>query len=404
MLVVQTTHRQILLFLQRSILNFPEINIHPTLCANMLAQGHVQPTTIQERALPPALAGQNVIGLAQTGTGKTAAFVLPILQKLMPRKTNHPRALIITPTRELAVQITRVVEQLSRKTNLRCTSLYGGTPIVSQERVLRAGVDIVVACPGRLRDHIARNTINLGNIQTLVLDEADRMLDMGFLPDIRHILTNLPPAHQTLLFSATMPTALRKHLNTIAPDAVTIKIGRTQPANTIAHALYPVDSHRKTDLLLKLLHQHDQGSILVFTRTKHRANRVLEKVRRAGYPAACLHSNRTQKQRQTALDAFRTGAVRVLVATDIAARGIDVQKISHVINYDIPDTSDAYIHRIGRTGRAERNGEAFTLVTPDDNAQVQAIERALGTPLERRHLAGYTHPPAKNASGPPIHQ
>jgi ATP-dependent RNA helicase RhlE len=384
--------------LQRSTLNFSDLNLHPTLCAAMHAQGHHQPTPIQTRALPPALAGQNVIGLAQTGTGKTAAFVLPIVQRLMHKQASNPRALIITPTRELAVQITRVVARLSQHTGLRCTALYGGVPISSQERALRKGVDIVVACPGRLRDHLARGTVNLRAVQTFVLDEGDRMLDMGFLPDIRHILTHLPTRRQTLLFSATFPAALRKHVSGIAPDAVTVQIGHTQPAQTIAHALYPVEAPRKTEMLLALLHQHNSGAILVFTRTKHRANRVLQQIRRAGHPAACLHSNRTQRQRQTALDDFQSGAVRVLVATDIAARGIDVQQISHVINYDVPDTSDAYIHRIGRTGRAERSGAAFTLVTPDESAQIRAIERALGAPLERRHLPGFVQ---ASASGIP---
>ncbi len=374
-------------------MNFSELKLHPTLCANMHAQGHHQPTPIQARALPPALAGQNVIGLAQTGTGKTAAFVLPIVQRLMQAQAGDPRALIITPTRELAVQITRVVTHLSRHTGLRCMALYGGVPIAAQERALSKGVDIVVACPGRLHDHLTRGTVHLHAIQTFVLDEADRMLDMGFLPDIRRILTYLPARRQTLLFSATFPPALRKHMPGIAPDAVTVQIGHTRPAQTIAHALYPVEAHRKTELLLELLHQYDHGAILVFTRTKHRANRVLQQVMRAGHRAACLHSNRTQKQRQAALDDFRSGAVRVLVATDIAARGIDVQQISHVINYDIPDTSDAYIHRIGRTGRAERSGAAFTLITPDDSVQVSAIERALGESLERRYLAGFVSTP-----------
>jgi ATP-dependent RNA helicase RhlE len=340
-----------------------------------------------------------VIGLAQTGTGKTAAFVLPIVQRLMQDQSGGLRALIITPTRELAVQVTRVVERLSQHTELRCTALYGGVPIARQERALSRGVDIVVACPGRLRDHMARGTVQLQSIQMFVLDEVDRMLDMGFLPDIRRIVACLPTRRQTLLFSATLPAALRSQVAALAPDAVTVKIGQTQPVQTVDHALYPVESHRKTDLLLELLYQHDRGSVLVFTRTKHRANRLLKQLQRAGHRAACLHSNRTQKQRQTALDDFRSGAVRVLVATDIAARGIDVQRISHVINYDVPDTSDAYIHRIGRTGRAERSGAAFTLVTPDDTSQIRAIERALKAPLERRHLANFVNTPA--ASMPP---
>jgi ATP-dependent RNA helicase RhlE len=379
-------------------LNFAELNLHPTLLANLSGQGYIQPTPIQAEAIPPALAGRNLVGLAQTGTGKTAAFVLPILQHLLNGRPGGVRALIVTPTRELAEQINATIRVLGAKTGLRSVAIYGGVGFTPQENALRTGVDIVVACPGRLLDLIARGVARLDRVQMLVLDEADRMLDMGFLPDIRRVLTAVPSKRQTMLFSATMPAELRDMVATTAPGAITVQIGIVQPAETVAHAIYPVAGHNKTELLLALLQQVDEGSVLVFTRTKHRANRLLQQVIRAGHKAAVLHSNKSQNQRQLALDGFRDGRFRVLVATDIAARGLDVERVSHVINFDIPDTPDAYIHRIGRTGRAARSGDAFTLVVPEDASQVRAIERVLGAPLERRRLDGFNYdtpaPPA----------
>jgi ATP-dependent RNA helicase RhlE len=378
-------------------LKFSELELHPSLLANLRDQGFEQATPIQAEAIPHALAGTNLVGLAQTGTGKTAAFVLPILQRLRAGRPGGVRALIVTPTRELAEQVNAAVVALGRGTGLRSAAIYGGVGMIPQERALRAGVDIVVACPGRLLDHLARGTVRLDRVEVLVLDEADRMLDMGFLPSIRRILAAVPPRRQTMLFSATLAPELRDLVAAAAPEAVTVQIGQVRPAHTIAHALYPVPAHHKTALLLELLRRADTGSVLVFTRTKHRANRLLQQIAREGHSAAALHSNRSQNQRQIAMDGFRDGRFRVLVATDIAARGIDVDRISHVINYDVPDTPDAYIHRIGRTGRAERTGEAFTLVTPDDTQQVRAIEKAVGKPLERRRVDGFNY----DAAPPP---
>lgn len=372
-------------------MNFSALALHPTLLANLHDQGFEQPTPIQARAIPIALEGRNLVGLAQTGTGKTAAFVLPILHHLIGGPRGLTRALIVTPTRELAEQVNATVRSLGRGTGLRSAAIYGGVGMDAQERALRAGVEIIVACPGRLLDHMARGVARLGTVELLVLDEADRMLDMGFLPSIQRILAALPPRRQSMLFSATLAPELRDLVATAAPQALTVQVGEVRPAHTIAHALYPVPTHHKTGLLLELLRRADSGSVLVFTRTKHRANRLLQQIARAGHSAAALHSNRSQNQRQLAMDGFRAGRIRVLVATDIAARGIDVDRISHVINYDVPDTPDAYIHRIGRTGRAERNGEAFTLVTPEDAQQVRAIERAVGSTLERRKVEGFDY-------------
>jgi ATP-dependent RNA helicase RhlE len=376
-------------------LNFTDFGLHERLLNNLRAQGFTRPTPIQLEAMPHALAGRNLIGLAQTGTGKTAAFVLPLLQRLMEGRKGVIRALIVAPTRELAEQVNMAVRDLGQGTNLRSAAIYGGVGMEPQERNLRAGLDIVVACPGRLLDLLGRGSVRLNNVELLVLDEADRMLDMGFLPDIRRIIAALPAHRQTMLFSATLPPELRALAQTTAPDAALVQIGQVRPAHTISHALYPVPSHRKTSLLLELLTRAESGSVLFFTRTKHRANRLLQQIARAGHSAAALHGNRSQNQRQLAMDGFRSGRFRILVATDIAARGLDVERVSHVINYDVPDTADAYIHRIGRTGRAERSGEAFTLITPEDHDQVRAIERVVGRALERRELADfdYTAPP-----------
>jgi ATP-dependent RNA helicase RhlE len=372
-------------------LNFADQPLHATLLENVRAQGYSVPTPIQAAAIPPALEGRDVIGLAQTGTGKTAAFVLPILQRLMATKGSGTRALIVTPTRELAEQIHDTVLALGKGTGLRSATVYGGVGMDQQERALRGGVDIVVACPGRLLDHIDRGYARLSRLEVLVLDEADRMLDMGFLPAIRRLLSHLPSKRQTLLFSATMPAEIKDLAAGTTQRAATIQIGTVVPASTVAHAIYPVPQHLKTALLLELLQHTDTGSVLVFTRTKHRATRLAQQLGRSGYKVAALHSNKSQNQRQAALDGFRDGSVEVLVATDIAARGIDVARVSHVINYDIPDTTDAYIHRIGRTGRAERNGDAFTLTTDEDAPTVRAIERVLGQPLERRTMTGFDY-------------
>ncbi|MBC8077670.1 MAG: DEAD/DEAH box helicase, partial [Chloroflexales bacterium] len=382
----------VFLFRRRNdILNFADQNLHATLLENVRAQGYTTPTPIQAAAIPPALEGRDVIGLAQTGTGKTAAFVLPILQRLMTSKGSGTRCLIVTPTRELAEQIHDTILALGKGTGLRSATVYGGVGMDQQERALRSGADIIVACPGRLLDHIDRGYAKLSRLEVLVLDEADRMLDMGFLPAIKRILAHLPAKRQTLLFSATMPTEIKSLATNTTQRAATIQIGTVVPASTVAHAIYPVAQHLKTALLLELLTRTDTGSVLVFTRTKHRASRLAEQLARSGYKVAALHSNKSQNQRQAALDGFRDGSFHVLVATDIAARGIDVARVSHVITYDSPDTTDAYIHRIGRTGRAERSGDAFTMTTDEDVPTVRAIERVLGQPLERRTLDGFDY-------------
>ncbi|MEN8264738.1 MAG: DEAD/DEAH box helicase [Nitrospirota bacterium] len=379
-------------------MEFNTLNLHAQIAAGIKAAGFTTQTPIQAQAIPPALRKQDVMGLAQTGTGKTAAFVLPILQRLITGPRGPVRALVIAPTRELAEQIHETIRTLGRRTGLRCATVYGGVNINSQIKKLRAGVDIIVACPGRLLDHINQRTINLSKLEVLVLDEADRMLDMGFLPDIKKIISHIPHARQTMLFSATMPDAIRKLANNILQAPVTIQIDHSAPANTVTHALYPVDQSLKTGLLLKLLGNTDTESVLVFTRTKHRAKRVGVQLEKAGYRAASLQGNLSQSKRQEALKGFRNGRYQVLVATDIAARGIDVSCISHVINFDMPDTTDAYTHRIGRTGRAAKTGDAFTFMTREDEPIVRSIERVLGEKVERRTLEGFDYTKLSPAS------
>jgi len=372
-------------------LKFEQFGFHPAIDAGIRGSGYVVPTPIQAQSIPPVLTGRDVMGLAQTGTGKTAAFVLPILQRLMTGERRRPRALVLAPTRELAAQIEESVRTLGRQTPLRSTAVFGGVSVNRQIEALRRGVEIVVACPGRLLDHIAQKTIDLSRLEVLVLDEADQMFDMGFFPDIRRILGHLPRERQTLLFSATMPAEIRSLAAEVLRDPVTVQVGRTAPATTVSHAVYPVAQHLKTALLLELLHQTGEGSVLVFTRTKHRAKRLGEQLTRAGHRAASLQGNLSQNRRQEAMDGFRNGSYRILAATDIAARGIDVSQVSHVINYDIPDTAETYVHRIGRTGRAERTGDAFTLVTPEDRGMVRAIEQLLGAQLEQRTVTGFDY-------------
>ncbi|BCA78939.1 DEAD/DEAH box helicase [Desulfuromonas sp. AOP6] len=370
---------------------FQSFHFHPQVAAGVTAAGYSTPTPIQAQAIPPVMAGRDVMGLAQTGTGKTAAFALPILHRLMEGKRGHVRALIIAPTRELAEQIHGAISSLGEQTRLRSLTVYGGVNINPQIQKLKRGAEIVVACPGRLLDHIRQGTIDLSRLEVLVLDEADQMFDMGFFPDIRRILGHLPAKRQTLLFSATMPAEIRKLSSEVLRDPLTVQVDRVSPATTVSHALYPVAPHLKTDLLLQLLQHTDTGSVLVFTRTKHRAKRLGLQLEKAGYKAASLQGNLSQNRRQAALDGFRDGSFQILVATDIAARGIDVSQVSHVVNYDIPDTPETYIHRIGRTGRAARSGDAFTLVTGEDTAMVRAIEKVLGKAVERRKVAGFDY-------------
>ena len=371
-------------------MNFETFNFHPSVAAGIAAAGYETPTPIQARAIPQVVSGRDVMGLAQTGTGKTAAFALPILNRLVRGKFGCVRALIIAPTRELAEQIHQAIETLGRKTRIKSVTVYGGVGINPQIQKLKHA-DIVVACPGRLLDHIRRGNIDLSQLEVLVIDEADRMLDMGFIPDIRQILKHLPAKHQTLVFSATMPPQIRRLAGDILRDPATVQVGITAPADTVSHALYPVARHLKTALLLTLLGNTNTRSVLVFTRTKHRARSLGKKLVAAGYRSASLQGNLSQTRRQAALDGFRDGTFQILVATDIAARGIDVTRISHVINYDIPSTPEAYIHRIGRTGRATRSGEAFTLVTGEDKNMVRAINRIIGSKIEQRILPTFDY-------------
>jgi ATP-dependent RNA helicase RhlE len=370
---------------------FESFRFHPRVAAGVRAAGYQTPTPIQAEAIPPVLAGKDVMGLAQTGTGKTAAFALPILNRLLDGSRGVVRALIVAPTRELAEQINDAFIILGRQTGLRSTTLYGGVGITPQIARLRQGVEIVVACPGRLLDHLGQRTISLAKLEVLVLDEADQMFDMGFLPDIRRILRAAPAKRQTLLFSATMPEDIRTLSQEALRDPVTVQIGRTAPAKTVSHALYPVAPHLKTPLLLELLQRTDTESVLIFTATKYRARRLGEKLAQLGYRAASLQGNLSQNRRQAALDGFRDGTFQILVATDIAARGIDVSSISHVINYDMPNTVEAYTHRIGRTGRAAKTGDALTLVTDEDVPMIRQIERVLGGRLDRRTLPGFDY-------------
>ncbi|MCX6031559.1 MAG: DEAD/DEAH box helicase [Chloroflexi bacterium] len=380
-------------------MTFSNFNLNPRLAAGVTALGYQTPTPIQQQAIPPIMAGRDVMGLAQTGTGKTAAFALPILQRLEQGPRGRVRALIVAPTRELAEQIHQAFNDLGRQTRLRSIAIYGGVGIGPQLQALRAGADIVVACPGRLLDHVRQGTINLTQVEVLVIDEADRMFDMGFLPDVRRIVRAVPEQRQTLLFSATMPDDVRGLVREVLRDPLTVQIGHSAPVETVSHAVYPVAPHLKTPLLTELLRATDTGSVLIFTRTKHRAKKVAQQLERAGFRATELQGNLSQNRRQAALDGFRAGTYRILVATDIAARGIDVLSISHVINYDMPDTTDAYTHRIGRTGRAEQTGTAYTLVTPEDAIAVRDVERVLGQKIERRTLPGFDYraaPPAQD--------
>jgi ATP-dependent RNA helicase RhlE len=381
--------------------SFNQFNLDSRLMAGINHAGYDTPTPIQSAAIPVVMEGSDLIGTAQTGTGKTAAFVLPILHKLLNGPRRVARALIVTPTRELAEQINDVIRELAVGTQIRSATIYGGVGPAPQVKALRDGVEILVACPGRLLDLIAQNYARLGGIEFLVLDEADRMFDMGFLPDVKKIIKAVPAKRQTLLFSATFPKEIEELATISLRSPHRISLGISRPAQTVKHALYPVQQHLKAVLLLALLKKTDTDSVLIFTRTKHRAERLAKQIAHGGFRVTSLHSNRSQNQRQAALGGFKSGHFQIMVATDIAARGLDVESISHVINFDMPDTADAYIHRIGRTGRAERSGDAFTLVTPDDNDMIRTLEKIMGAPLTREMLPDfdYTSPaPPKPAT------
>ena len=371
-------------------MSFKKFQLNAKIIAGVQACGYKVPTPIQVQSIPPIMEGRDVMGLAQTGTGKTAAFVLPILQRLMQGPRGHVRALIIASTRELSEQTHNAIGQLGRRTGLKSASIYGGVNINGQINKLRSHVEIISACPGRLLDHINRGTVDLSWLEVLVLDEADHMFDMGFLPDVRKIVKHLPARRQTMLFSATMPEDIRSLANDLLVNPVNINIGHTAPVETVTHRFYPVKMDNKTALLKDILNKTEMDSVLVFTRTKSRAKSVALQLDKSGYKVTSLHGNLTQQKRQLALDGFRDGRYEIMVATDIAARGIDVSGISHVINYDMPSTTDAYTHRIGRTGRAAKTGDAFTFVTGEDKGLAYSLKKVLGEKLEYKSVDGLT--------------
>lgn len=379
-------------------MSFEQFPLDSRIQAGIKRAGFDEPTPIQQQAIPAVLNERDVLGLAQTGTGKTAAFLLPILQRLTQGPLRRPRALILAPTRELAEQIHQAARTLGGKTRVKSLTIYGGVGKGNQLMGLKRGAEIVVACPGRLLDLMGDGHVDLSGIEVLVLDEADRMCDMGFLPDVRRILRALPSERQTLFFSATMPDEIRDLADDILRDPLTVQVDMIAPAKTVSHALYPVPQKRKKNLLLTLLETRATGRVLVFTRTKRRARNLALDLINKGYRADALQGNMAQNRRQRAIDGFRDGTFDILVATDIAARGIDVSDISHVINFDVPDTVDAYTHRIGRTGRAEATGEAFTFITADDEPMVRSIERVLGEPIERRRLPDFDYGPEEAQS------
>jgi ATP-dependent RNA helicase RhlE len=357
----------------------------------VVAAGYVEPTPIQLRAIPLVMAGKDLIGSAQTGTGKTAAFALPILSQL-DQPAPGPRALVLEPTRELAAQVETAFRDYARFTPLQVAVAYGGVGYGPQNDALRKGVDVLVATPGRLLDHIGRGTVKLDKVRFLVLDEADRMLDMGFLPDVKRILQKCPRERHSALFSATIPPEIETLIQWAMRDPEIVEIGaRRMPAETVRHALYPVFSQQKTDLLLELLKRLKIDSAIIFCRTKHGADRVSQMLKRHNHAVAVLHSNRTQREREQALLGFRDGRFDLLVATDIASRGLDIEDVSHVINYDVPQHPEDYVHRIGRTGRAQAKGDALTLMTAEDSTHVAAIERFIGQKVERTKLEDFPY-------------
>ena len=365
-------------------MSFNEFQFHPKIKAGIDACGYTSPTPIQKEAIPSILAGRDMLGLAQTGTGKTAAFVLPILQRLQDGPRKIIRALIVAPTRELAEQIHDNIAKMAQQTGLRSVVVYGGVGKHPQIRAIRAGVEIIVACPGRLLDLLGDNAFNLRAVEVLVLDEADHMFDKGFLPDIRRIIKQLPTKRQSLVFSATMPAEIRHLAEEILYKPVTVQINHNLPAPLITHELYQVAKARKTSLLKSIIDKGEMTCALIFTRTKYKAKSLALVLEHAGYSATSLQGNLSQQKRQQAMDGFRDGTYKILVATDIAARGIDVLGISHVINYDVPDTAETYTHRTGRTGRATRSGQAITFADRDDGKMISLIERNLGKKMNSK--------------------
>jgi ATP-dependent RNA helicase RhlE len=368
---------------------FVKLGLSPKVLEGVVAMGYVTPTPIQLRAIPLIMSGRDVIGSAQTGTGKTAAFALPILSQL-GQHSPQPRLLVLEPTRELAAQVETAIHDFARFTDLRTVVVFGGVGYGRQMEALQQGVDVVVATPGRLLDHMGRGTCKLNNVKYVVLDEADRMLDMGFLPDVRRILDRCPRERHTSLFSATVPPEIETLIQWAMHNPETIEIGaRRTPKDSVTHVIYPVSDSQKTDLLLELLNRVNYDSVIVFCRTKHGADRVAHLLKRSNHAVAVLHSNRTQREREQALQGFREGRFEVLVATDIAARGLDIAEVSHVVNYDVPQHPEDYIHRIGRTGRMENAGDAYTLMVAEDIRHVNAIEHFISQKIPRVKLENF---------------
>ncbi len=374
-------------------MSFKDFKLDPKINAGIAACGYTTPTPIQKEAIPPILEGRDILGLAQTGTGKTAAFVLPLLQRLLDGPRKKVRALIIAPTRELAEQIHADISKMAKKTGLRSLSIYGGVGKHPQIKAIRNGVEIIVACPGRLLDLLNDRAVSLNAVEALVLDEADHMFDKGFLPDIRRIIKQLPTKRQSLVFSATMPKEIRHLAENILKNPATVQINHTQPVLAISHVLFQVAKASKTALLKSIIQKEEMTSTLVFTRTKHKAKSLALQLQKAGYSAASIQGNLSQQKRQQALNGFKDGTFKILVATDIAARGIDVQGISHVINYDVPDTAETYTHRTGRTGRAERTGQAFIFAGREDSKMISLIERNLGKKMRLQATPGFAWEP-----------
>jgi ATP-dependent RNA helicase RhlE len=373
-------------------LPFTSLHLHPDLLKGIRDLGFTRPTPIQAEAIPAGMSGRDLLACAQTGSGKTVAFLLPILHRLLAAPRRTTRALILTPTRELAAQILEDFNGLAVHTPITGAAVFGGVSMGPQEHAFRSGVDLIVATPGRLLDHTSRPYAKLAGVEYLVLDEADRMLDMGFLPDIKRILRHIPQKRQTLFFSATMPQEIGRLASELLKNPVTIALQRqAAPAAGITQAVYPVAQHLKATLLVQLLTRGLMSQALVFTRTKHRANKLAEHLSRSGISTERIHGNRSQNQRTQALAGFKSGRYAVLVATDIAARGIDVEALSHVVNFDVPAAAEDYIHRVGRTGRAELTGEAFTFVAPDEEADLRAIERAVHKALPRVTLPDFDY-------------
>jgi len=373
-------------------MSFSELSLHPSLLASTRALGFEQPTPIQAAAIPSAIAGEDILACAETGSGKTAAFGIPILQRLLPGPRGRARALVLAPTRELAIQIAADLADLADGTGLRAAAVFGGVGMQPQRAVFERGIELIVATPGRLLDHMTHAYARLASLEILVLDEADRMLDMGFLPSVRRVLRQLPAKRQTLFFSATFPPEIAGLTREILRDPVELRLGgRARPVAAVTQKAYPVRAELKAPLLAELLERGAIRDALVFTRTKHRADRLATWLARRGVAAERIHGNRSQSQRTQALEGFKCGRYRVLVATDIAARGIDVEKLGHVVNFDVPQLAADYVHRVGRTGRARASGDALTLVSPEEQQEFARIERALGVRVPRVQLEGFDY-------------